>query len=146
MLLPLQMAINEGKSTRLKYFTPELSKKKKTISATGTLPKFKPLFLAFSLFSFGLIIIQPIANYALVNSFRSESVKNISLLSKTICLASILDSFVNFFLLKFLISVNLYDLKATFISSMAINLQYVFHLMFPSIGIYNFSYYVERAS
>ena len=146
MLMPLQMAINEGKSTRLKYFTPELSKKKKTISATGTLPKFKPLFLAFSLFSFGLIIIQPIANYALVNSFRSESVKNISLLSKIIWLSNILEYFCLFFYFGILISVNLYDLKATFISSMAINLQYVFHLMFPAIGIYNFPYYVGRTS
>ena len=83
MLLPLQIAINEGKSTRLKYFIPEITKKKKTISATGILPKFKSLLLVFSLCSFGLIIIQPITNYALITSFRSESVKNISLLSKT---------------------------------------------------------------
>ncbi|KAL4429476.1 hypothetical protein ABPG74_001321 [Tetrahymena malaccensis] len=119
MMVPIQLAQTEEKSSKFKLL-PDNFKKKKTISSTSVLPKFKPIFVVYCLISFAILIIQPITNYILNNEFQQETFLNIDLL------------------------LNLYDLKANFISSVAVFFSVIGDEMNIGIQLYNINYYQTR--
>ncbi|EAR98997.2 transmembrane protein, putative (macronuclear) [Tetrahymena thermophila SB210] len=119
MMIPIQLAQSEEKSSKFKIL-PENFKKKKTISSTSVLPKFKPIFVVYCLISFAILIIQPITNYILNHAFQQETFLNIDLL------------------------LNLYDLKANFISSVAVFFSVIGDQMELGIQLYNINYYQTR--
>ncbi|KAL4472882.1 hypothetical protein ABPG72_020616 [Tetrahymena utriculariae] len=119
MMIPIQFAQTEEKSSKFKLLHDNF-KKKKTISSTSVLPKFKPVFVIYCLITFGILIIQPITNYILNNEFQQETFLNINLL------------------------LNLYDLKANFISSVAVFFSVIGEEMDIGIQLYNINYYQTR--
>ncbi|KAL4512015.1 hypothetical protein ABPG72_005017 [Tetrahymena utriculariae] len=95
-------------------------KKRKNISSTSSLPKFKVGLFFICIFAFILIIIQPIVNYILINQFNSEVQINIKLLS------------------------GLYNLRAQIGSNMAVSLKYMVFILVPQRQVYNPPYYASR--
>ncbi|KAL4475172.1 hypothetical protein ABPG74_001868 [Tetrahymena malaccensis] len=95
-------------------------RKRKNISSTSSLPKFKVGLFFICIFAFVLIIIQPIVNYILINQFNSEVQTNIKLLS------------------------GLYSLRAQIGSNMAVSLKYMVYILLPQKQVYNPPYYASR--
>ncbi|EAR93727.2 PAS domain S-box protein, putative (macronuclear) [Tetrahymena thermophila SB210] len=97
-----------------------LQRKRKNISSTSSLPKFKIGLFFICILAFVLIIIQPIVNYILIDQFNSEVQTNIKLLS------------------------GLYNLRAQMGSNMAVSLKYLVYILVPQRLVYNPPYYASR--
>ncbi|KAL4472880.1 hypothetical protein ABPG72_020614 [Tetrahymena utriculariae] len=123
VLQPLYISIfmqNKRESQNLNI-KPHVQKKK-NISTTTSLPKYKISYIIFAIIALVCLIIQPITNLILINNFQDQNLHNLSLLS------------------------NLYDMRAQLISNTAQNYNYFLYRLDKNYLLYNPNYYKNRIS
>ncbi|EAR99000.1 PAS domain S-box protein, putative (macronuclear) [Tetrahymena thermophila SB210] len=121
VLQPLYISIlmqNKRQSQNL-TMKPHIQKKK-NISTTNSLPKYKISYIIFTMIAFICLIVQPIVNLILINNFQDQNLQNLALLS------------------------NLYDMRAQLISNTAQNYNYLTHRLDTNYQLYNPNYYKNR--
>ncbi|KAL4456435.1 hypothetical protein ABPG73_016375 [Tetrahymena malaccensis] len=121
VLQPLYISILMQNKRQSQNFTlkPHVQKKK-NISTTTSLAKYKISYIVFTIIAFICLIIQPITNLILINNFQDQNLQNLSLLS------------------------NLYDMRAQLISNTAQNYNYFLYKLDSNYQLYNPNYYKNR--
>ncbi|KAL4429477.1 hypothetical protein ABPG74_001322 [Tetrahymena malaccensis] len=125
MLKPIQFTLAMSKSIKITTMNFNTNfqnkyKKRKNISSTSLLPKFKLLLLVCGVFAFLILIIQPIVNYVLLLQFQKEVDLNIHLLS------------------------SLYSIRSLLISTSALNYQYMSYRTDDKTFLYNPQFYADQ--
>ncbi|KAL4472881.1 hypothetical protein ABPG72_020615 [Tetrahymena utriculariae] len=125
MLKPIQFTLAMSKSIKITTMNFNTNfqnkyKKRKNISSTSLLPKFKYLLLVCGVVAFLILIIQPIVNYVLLLQFQKEVDLNIHLMS------------------------SLYSIKSLLISTSALNYQYMSYRTDDKTFLYNPMFYADQ--
>ena len=114
-------------------------KKRKNISSTNSLPKFKSIFVLYAIIIYLITITQPIVNYALILKFNSEAITNM----KIVCKIKINYNFLFLYKKKKAI---LYEIKSHFISNINTNYSIILKNFVPDEHFYNVEFYFRRAN
>ncbi|EAR98998.2 PAS domain S-box protein (macronuclear) [Tetrahymena thermophila SB210] len=125
MLKPIQFTLAMSKSIKITTMNFNTNfqnkyKKRKNISSTSLLPKFKYILLVCGIVAFLILIIQPIVNYVLLLQFQKEVDLNIHLLS------------------------SLYSIRSLLISTSALNYQYMSYRTDDKTFLYNPQFFAEQ--